>query len=169
MGWIQTLGKGALGKVGYLVLEWICKQVGIPSGSIPGSGKKDVSPKSFMNFLKDGVTLAKFANIMKPGSIANIFERPADKSQETANLSGFLDFAKNFAGVGESDLFKAEEANKGKGFPNVLNTLINVGANSSQNLGKEGLNMEQLTSTALQSAGKGFLSDLLGKIGLGKK
>lgn len=116
-----------------------------------------------MSTLKNGALLCQLGNVLQPGAIGNIFAGNCGKDKEATNIGNFLNFAKNAAGVGESNLFKVEDLQQGKNFPQVLNTLVSVAGNAKEKFGKDGLSADNLASVAAQAAGTGMMSNLFGK------
>jgi len=115
-----------------------------------------------MGYLKNGVQLAKLANFLSPGSARNINENPQSQPSQLENIGKFLGFAKNIGGLGDSQLFKAEDLNQGKGYGSVLSTLLSLGLNAQQNFGKQGLNAESLMQIATTAARSGLFNNCLG-------
>jgi len=147
-------------KAGFNVLDWVNRATG-GQNPPPGSEKQETSPKDFLGYLKNGVQLAKLANFLSPGSTRNINENPQSQSGQLENIGKFLNFAKNIGGLGDSQLFKAEDLNNGKGFTQVLTTLITLGISASQNFGKQGLNADSLMQFATQAARSGLFNNCL--------
>lgn len=57
-----------------------------------------------MKYLQNGVQLAKLANFLSPGSGRNVNENPQTQGSQLENIGKFLGFAKNVAGLGDSQL-----------------------------------------------------------------
>jgi len=148
-------------KVGFNVLDWVNRATG-GQAPPPDNGKGETAPKDFMSYLKNGVQLAKLANFLSPGSARNINENPQSQPSQLANIGKFLGFAKNIGGLGDSQLFKAEDLNQGKGYGSVLSTLLSLGLNAQQNFGKQGLNAESLMQIATTAARSGLFNNCLG-------
>lgn len=159
-GWIKKLDGPVTRKIAFYVLEWITKSVGEKQNEVPGQTKNETKPKEFLNFLKDGKLLNQLANFLKPNSIPNSENEPKNKEEEKENLSQFLNFAKNFGGVKEENSFNPADVLKGKGFPNLLATLLNLGGNSFDKFGKEGLSFDNIAKLLAEGAGRQFLARL---------
>jgi len=159
--WVSALSGGAQKKVGFNVLDWVNRATG-GQNPPPGQEKQETGPKDFMGYLKNGVQLAKLANFLSPGSARNINENPQSQPSQLENIGKFLGFAKNVGGLGDSQLFKAEDLNQGKGFTSVMSTLLQLGLNSQQNFGKQGLNADSLMQMASMAASSGLFNNCLG-------
>jgi len=158
--WVSSLSGPAQKKVGFNVLDWVNRATG-GQAPPPGIDKQETSPKDFMGYLKNGVQLAKLANFLSPGSARNINENPQSQPSQLENIGKFLGFAKNMGGLGDSQLFKAEDLNQGKGFGQVLTTLLSLGMNAQQNFGKQGLNTDSLMQIARAAASSGMFNNCL--------
>lgn len=154
--WLQALNKNTQSKVAYQVLDWVNKASGGQKPP-PGAKKQSTAPKDFLSFLKDGVKLGKLANFLQPGAVNNVNEKPYDEEGQYQNVSKFVDFAKRVPGIGDGGAFRAEDLVSGKGFPQVLGTLLNLGLQSGQNFGKSGLNVNTLLQLALSSGAAGSI------------
>lgn len=161
--WIGSLGKGAQKKVAYAGLDWANKLVG-KEEPVPGHQKQETSQKDFMSHLKDGAVLAQLANKLQPGSVETVHEKPTEPEKQLSNVNGFLNFAKEKVGMGEKELFKADDLMAGKGFPQVLGTLVGLGTKSQDKFGVGGLSTDTLLQLATSAVGKNFLQSLLEKI-----
>jgi len=159
--WVSSLSGGAQKKVGFNVLDWVNRATG-GQNPPPGQDKQETAPKDFMGYLKNGVQLARLANFLSPGSARGINENPQSQPSQLENTRKFLGFAKNIGGLGDSQLFKAEDLNQGKGFPNVLSTLLQLGMNAQQNFGKQGLNADTVMQIARTAAGSGLFNNCMG-------
>jgi len=159
--WVSSLSGPAQKKVGFNVLDWVNRATGGQQPP-PDNGKGETAPKDFMNYLKNGVQLAKLANFLSPGSARNINENPQSQPSQLENIGKFLGFAKNIGGLGDSQLFKADDLNQGKGFGSVLSTLLSLGVNAQQNFGKQGLNAQSIMALATSAAGSGLFNNCLG-------
>jgi len=159
--WVTNLSGNAQKKVGFNVLDWVNRATGGQQPP-PGNEKGETAPRDFMNYLKNGVQLAKLANFLSPGAARNVNENPQSQSSQLENIGKFLGFAKIMGGLGDSQLFKAEDLNQGKGFGNVLSTLINLGVNAPQNFGKQGLDANTLMQIATSAASSGLFNSCLG-------
>jgi len=158
--WVQSLSGGAQKKVGFNVLDWVNRATG-GQAPPPGSDKQETSPKDFMSYLKNGVQLAKLANFLSPGSARGANENPQSQSGQLENIGKFLGFAKNIAGLRDNQLFKADDLVNGKGYGNVLGTLLQLGMNAQQSFGKQGINAESLMQFAGSAARSGIFSNCL--------
>lgn len=166
-GWVGSQGKGVLKKVSYAVLEWLYKTVG-KSDPVPGAKKQETTGKEFLGVIKDGSLLCDLANKLQPGAVQSVHKAEenatleAEKQKE--NQQNFLSFAKDKAGVKESDLFKPDDLESPKGLPAVLATLTSLGAGAKEKFGVEGLNVESLMKMAAESGAKNFVMGLINRI-----
>lgn len=80
--------------------------------SLPESGF--VTKSEFIEKIKDGVVLARFANLFEPGSIETVKEGEEAKTEENqkANVEGFIAFAKKH--LPEEQVFTFDDMKKGK-------------------------------------------------------
>jgi len=115
--WIEQQNKAAIHKANHDVLDWIITE----AYTEEEKDKKPVLPKSgfvtkkeFVEYFKDGVLLARFANKLKPGAVESVKEGEEAKTAENqkANVDGFLAFAKEH--LNEDQLFTSEDLEKGK-------------------------------------------------------
>lgn len=159
--WVSSLSGNASKKVGFNVLDWVNRATG-GQNPPPGTDKQETAPKDFMGYLKNGVQLAKLANFLSPGSARGINENPQSQPSQLENIGKFLGFAKNIGGLGDSQLFKADDLNQGKGYTQVLSTLLQLGMNAPQQFGKQGLNADTLIQLATRAAGSGLFNNCLG-------
>jgi len=158
--WVSSLSGPASKKVNFNVLDWVNRATG-GQAPPPGAEKQETAPKDFLGYLKNGVQLARLANFLSPGSARGINENPQSQTSQLENIGKFLGFAKNIGGLGDSQLFKPEDLVQGKGYTNVLSTLLSLGMNAQQNFGKQGLSADTIMQIASSAARSGVFNNLL--------
>uniref|UniRef100_A0AC34FDG5 Calponin-homology (CH) domain-containing protein n=1 Tax=Panagrolaimus sp. ES5 TaxID=591445 RepID=A0AC34FDG5_9BILA len=123
-------------------------------------GKNDsVTKTQFINFLKDGTLLAKFANTLSPGSIEKVYEGEEAKVKENqvTNVQNFVNFVKEKAGFTEADAFTVDDLqeNGKSGYNAVFNTLFQLGIKAQEKFNAAGIDVDaviEAASTAVKNS-----------------
>lgn len=167
VGWVSSLFPAAVHKVNYKVLDW-AQQLAIEEEGKrqPLPGKNDaVTKNQFLGFLRDGALLAKLANRFKPGAVETVHEGEAlkDKGNQTSNISAFLTFAKESAGLTDDQLFTvADLQDKGKaGYQAVFNTVMQLGNKAQEKFEQKGIDTDQLVQVASQAVRTNLIQTIL--------
>jgi len=129
VAWLNQQHKKAIHKASYTILKSI-----VDEAYVEDDASKPVLPKSgfvtrreFINYIKDGVSLARLAKKFKPDAVETVKEGEEAKVEENqkANVEGFITFAKEH--VPEDQIFSYEDLTKGKEeFPKVFATLFQL-------------------------------------------
>jgi hypothetical protein len=160
---VDSISKSTTKRVAYQTLDWANKLIGNNNAQIPGAEKQATTPKDFMGYVKDGVMLAKLANVLSPGSVETVHESQ-EKEKQTANISGFLNFIKDKAGIPLADTVKAEDVQAGKtsAFSGILGSLVTLGGQAVEKFSAgQGLDLDSFVKLAQDYIPKSFLQQLL--------
>lgn len=157
--WLSALKPAIQEKVAYQALDWVNKASGGGPKPVPGAKKQSTSQKDFLSFMKDGVKLGKLANFLQPGAVEPLNVKPYDEEGQYQNVSKFVHFAKQVAGIGQEGAFRAEDliGQKKGAFQQVLGTLLQLGLQSGQQFGKSGLDANKLLQLAISSGAAGSI------------
>ncbi|KAI1721851.1 calponin homology (CH) domain-containing protein [Ditylenchus destructor] len=154
-GWIQQQSKTAKHKVNYELLQWAQNQaVSDEAKRQPLPGKTDkVTSSQFLSSLRDGVILANLANTFAAGSVETVHEGEdvkANKENQVSNLQGFINFAKEKAGLAEEQVFTvADLQDKGKaGYEAVFNTLFQIAMKAQDKFNQAGIDVDRIAEEA---------------------
>lgn len=105
-------------QVNYHILNWTQGQA-VPDETkrqlLPGKNEA-VTRNQFLHFLRDGTILANLANKLSPGSVEVVHENDAakEKANQITNIQGFINFAKEKAGLSDEQVINYN-------FKNLLN------------------------------------------------
>ena len=165
--WISSLIPAGVHKVNHQILQWIQNVTfDKEEDKQPLPGKNDsVTKNQFMNFLKDGTLLAKFANTLSPGSIEKVFdgEEAKPKENQVANIQNFINFVKEKAGFTETEAFEVEDLqDKGKsGYKAVFNTLFQLGLKAQEQFSASGINVDTIVEAASAAAKNSIIQTVM--------
>jgi hypothetical protein len=152
--WVKSIVTPAVHKANHHVLAWMQNQISpTEEEKQPLPGKDGAVKKSeFLNFLKDGTMLAKFANALAPGSIETVYdgEEAKVKENQVTNIQNFINFAKETAGFSETEVFTVDDLQgKGKsGYNAVFNTLFQLGVKAQEKFNATGLDVDSVVEAA---------------------
>uniref|UniRef100_A0A914XL80 Calponin-homology (CH) domain-containing protein n=1 Tax=Plectus sambesii TaxID=2011161 RepID=A0A914XL80_9BILA len=167
IGWLTPLGRNAVNKVSYEVLNWV-NNTAVDEDKrqpTPGAKKQSTSPMKFLGFLQDGSVLANLANKLQPGAIETVHEGEAakEKANQTANLENFINFLKNNVGLSDNEVFNpadVQEKRKG-GFGAVLSTLIKLAGKAQEQFARGGLDVDYLLQIGKQAVQSNFIQTII--------
>jgi hypothetical protein len=158
--WVKSLIAPAVHKVNHQILSWIQNQTYTTEEEkqpLPGKNNA-VTRNQFLNFLKDGTLLAKFANTLSPGSIEKVYdgEDAKVKENQVTNIENFVNFVKEKAGFTETEVFTVDDLQeKGKsGYDAVFNTLFQLGMKAQEKFNANSLDVDsviEVASTAVKN------------------
>uniref|UniRef100_A0A7E4VAP2 Calponin-homology (CH) domain-containing protein n=1 Tax=Panagrellus redivivus TaxID=6233 RepID=A0A7E4VAP2_PANRE len=167
IGWVGSLFPVGVHKANHLLLQWL--QAGAiekEEDRAPLPGREELVTKNqFLNYLRDGTLLAKFANAVAPGSIEKVHEGEDAKVKDNqkANIEGFITFVKEKAGLTEEQVFTTEDLqDKGKaGYNAVFNTIFNLGLKAQEKLNANGINVDQIVEAAQTAVKSSIIQQIL--------
>jgi len=116
IGWMKDQPKEGIHKANFYLLDWYISETFAEDDAnkpvMPESGF--VKNREFIEKVKDGVVLARFANIFEPGSVETVKEGEDAKTEENqkANVEAFITFAKKH--LAEDQVFTFDDLKKGK-------------------------------------------------------
>lgn len=152
--WIKSLIPAGVHKVNHQLLTWIQNQTfTTEEDKQPLPGKNDaVTKNQFMNFLKDGTLLAKFANTLSPGSIEKVYdgEEAKTKENQVTNVQNFVNFVKEKAGFTDAEVFTVDDLqeNGKSGYNAVFKTLFELGMKAQEKFNANGIDVDAIIEAA---------------------
>lgn len=166
-GWLGSLIPAGVHRANYEVLNWLQNTtVEKEEDRKPLPGKEQAVTKTqFLNFLKDGTLLAKFAQKLSPESVEKVYEGEEAKTKEnqTANIEAFTKFLKEKVGLSDEHVFTAADLlEKGKaGFAPVFNSIFQLGVKAQEKLNAAGIDVDSIVESASQAIKSNIFQTLL--------
>jgi len=166
-GWLGSLIPAGVHRANYEVLNWLQNTtIEKEEDRSPLPGKEQAVTRSqFLNFLKDGTLLAKFAQKLSPESVEKVYEGEDAKKKEnqTANIESFTKFLKEKVGLPDEHVFSANDLlEKGKGGYNaVFNSVFQLGVNAQEKLNAAGIDVDSIVESASQAIKSNIFQTLL--------
>ncbi|TKR94841.1 hypothetical protein L596_009076 [Steinernema carpocapsae] len=167
VGWVNSLIAPAVHKVNHEVLSW-AQQLAVEDEEKrqPLPGKNGfVTKNQFLSFLRDGSILAQLANKLQVGAVETVHEGEAAqvKENQSANIEGFVNFAKEKAGLADDQVFSAEDLlEKGKAaYPAVFGALVRLGMASQEKFEQKGLDVDAIAEMASQVVKTSIIQTIL--------
>lgn len=174
VGWVGQQIPNAIHKFNFYVLRWA---VELAYPAVEGASEEEqaqkpklpateeVTKSQFLNYLKDGQLLARLANRLQPGAVAEPkegAEHKGTKEDSKHNLDAFIQFAKDKAGLPEQQVFQAEDLlEKGKaGFSQVLNTLFQLTHVAKEKFDQPGLDLDAVITEIAGIAPKSIIEKI---------
>ncbi|KAE9549932.1 hypothetical protein FO519_006850 [Halicephalobus sp. NKZ332] len=167
LGWLGTLIPAGVHRANFEILNWLqntAVEKEEDKKTLPGK-EQAVTKTQFLNFLKDGTLLAKFAQKISPESVEKVYEGEEAKTKENqvANIENFTKFLKEKVGLSDEQVFSpADLQDKGKaGFNPVFNSIFQLGTHAQEKLNASGIDVESIVEAASQAIKSNIFQTLL--------